>query len=289
VDEADVRAAFADLEFEPPHPHDGGFKRVFFVRTPERDATVLKIYKKPVARTGDPGDEKMTEDELERVARELKLLSEVRHPNVVALVGGPGTIAIGEAEFLWYMEPRMASMLRDHEADAPWEPSRVEGLLSSLLLAIRELHARGAYHRDIKPGNIGLTRDGDFVLLDFGTTFFKELNRVTQTNEVAPLTTAFAAPEQFDIRATPDQRIDLYQVGLTVFLMATGQHPFLPPGSSPDLGAYLKRMKAGPDLDLMRAHGHSEQIVRVVGRLLQYELNLRFRAADPALRAMEGA
>lgn len=95
--------------------------------------------------------------------------------------------------------------------------------------AIEFAHANLVVHRDLKPDNVFVTRDGVVKLLDFGiarliATDDNDGTVLTRPN-TNPLTPQYAAPEQFQ-GAAPSTASDIYQLGMLLFVLLTGEHPF---------------------------------------------------------------
>ncbi|MEJ2093210.1 MAG: protein kinase [Syntrophobacterales bacterium] len=94
-----------------------------------------------------------------------------------------------------------------------------------ILQAMDYAHARGVVHRDIKPGNIGFTKEGMVKLMDFGIALnLQERSRLTRTGHIVG-TPHYMAPEQI-LGQPVDQRTDIYALGITLFEMLTGKLPF---------------------------------------------------------------
>lgn len=89
--------------------------------------------------------------------------------------------------------------------------------------ALETMHAAGFIHRDLKPDNIVLTKDGRTVLIDFGATkqFVRE-----KTQKINPMLTPGYAPlEQYSSQARFDHRLDIYALGATLYHLLTGEIP----------------------------------------------------------------
>ncbi len=87
-------------------------------------------------------------------------------------------------------------------------------------------HARGIIHRDIKPGNLFLTRKGELKVLDFGIARFRDSDGIKTTSQMTMGSPAYAAPEQiFGRQDLLDHRADIYATGATLFHLVSGQTP----------------------------------------------------------------
>src|SRR5712691_3066536 len=108
--------------------------------------------------------------------------------------------------------------------DGPLPPSAVAQIGRQLLAALAAAHAAGVLHRDVKPSNVLLTRDGRAVLTDFGVATIADDPSLTETGMVAG-TPAFCAPERIRGElATP--AADLWSLGATLYAAVEGQGPF---------------------------------------------------------------
>lgn len=159
-----------------------------------------------------------------RFRLEIDVLKELVHPNVVAYVGH-GTASDGRL-FLameWLEGHALSSMIEDGPLGVP-ESVRIARDVARGLAAA---HARGIVHRDVKPSNVFVTRDGAVKVLDFGIALSRErvAEALTRTGQLVG-TPGYMAPEQARADRTVDARTDLFALGCLLFRCIEGKRPF---------------------------------------------------------------
>jgi serine/threonine protein kinase len=127
-------------------------------------------------------------------------------------------------------------------------------IIHRILLGLKELHAKGYFHRDIKPQNILLKENGVALLTDFGIAGQKN-NRLTVTNIFGKVeqifgTWAYLAPEQANNKVAfkaLDAVTDIFSFGVMMFELFTGEYPFPPYKieNERDLVEYLEQARKG--------------------------------------------
>ncbi len=165
---------------------------------------------------------------VKRFQREAELLSRLNHPRIVNL-HAYGSSAKGQPYFVMdYLVGENLTDLLGRENHL--EPERFQDIFVQVCAAIEHAHRQGAIHRDIKPGNIMLTRQGatsDYVkVVDFGIAkMAEEAQRLTRMGEVwgSPI---YMSPEQC-MGAPVDARSDIYSLGIVMYESLTGKVPFL--------------------------------------------------------------
>lgn len=167
---------------------------------------------------------------LERFAREAWLAAKVRHPSLVAVLDVGMT---PQREPLIVLELAPGVSLSDL-AREPMAPSRVIGLVGSLLRGLEHAHAAGLIHRDLKPDNIRVEQmpDGREVprIVDFGialsTNTDDPIGSHRLTDAATPIGTPYyMSPEQV-LAKDLDGRTDLFALGVIVYELLAGRLPF---------------------------------------------------------------
>lgn len=158
---------------------------------------------------------------LARFEREMEILKDLKHPNIVRCFGG-----VCENENRFYaMELVEGGSLEDdikNRGRLPWE--QVVEYAEQMVAALQASHEKGIVHRDVKPGNFLKTKSGRLKLSDFGLARIDAGRKITRAGKTAG-TVLYMAPEQIrgqDI--TPSA--DLYALGCVLFEMLTGKVPF---------------------------------------------------------------
>lgn len=193
------------------HLADGGMASVYVALDSRLDREVaLKIM-----RPGLAADDVF----VERFRSEARSAARLSHPNVVAVFDQ----GQDDGEVFLAMELVAGKTLREviHE-EAPLTARESLAILEPILLALRAAHAAGMIHRDVKPENVIVRRDGEVKVADFGLA--RAINNQTATSQTGVLlgTVSYLSPEQVE-SGVADPRSDVYAAGLLLFEMLTGR------------------------------------------------------------------
>lgn len=166
------------------------------------------------------------ETTLARFERELDVLKNLKHPNIVRCFGG----SCENSRRFYAMELVHGGTLEDKLEDRkrlPWEQVIFYGL--QMCDALECSHAKGVIHRDVKPSNFLLTKAGQLKLSDFGLASVAASRKITVAGKTAG-TFLYMAPEQIHGKEVTPQT-DLYALGCVLYELVTGEPPFV--GSTP--------------------------------------------------------
>jgi serine/threonine protein kinase len=187
----------------------GGLATVFEARDDilHRDVAV-KILREPFA--ADPVF-------LERFSREAAHVSNLSHPGLVTVFDA----GVDEGTAYIVMERIHGQTLREILAtEGPLRVDRAVKIAAAVCDVLAVAHRAGIVHRDIKPGNIMIQKDGRVRVLDFGIARSEGADPLTQTATMIG-TAAYISPEQA-IGGSSSPRSDLYSVGCVLFEMLVG-------------------------------------------------------------------
>jgi serine/threonine protein kinase len=226
---------------------------------------------------------------LERFGREARAAAQLAHPNIVVVHDAD---QVGDVHFLAmeYIEGTDLSRLV-HRA-GPLPVGRACEFARQAALGLQHAFEHGVIHRDVKPGNLMVTRSGPrrswlVKILDFGLARFESdsehRGRLTQLGHIVG-TVDYIAPEQAENARTADARSDIYGLGCTLFFLLTGHPPF--PGE--DLVEKVTaRMKEEPPSPRAVRADVPAALDRVLARMLARDPARRFQRPAEVVAALE--
>jgi eukaryotic-like serine/threonine-protein kinase len=157
-------------------------------------------------------------------------------------------------------------------------------VLYEVCQALSYLHEKHVVHRDIKPGNVLLSRQGEVKLADFGIATSREEPDDGLTREGTILgTPAYIAPEQIDDARSVDNRADIYSLGVVLYEMLTGKTPF--PGSF--TAETLRMIHKGKYVAPRRLNPTASRLLcRIARTCMRVRPSRRFQDLQPILKAL---
>ena len=164
-------------------------------------------------------------DEATRIVNEVRVARQITHPAVCRVfdVGKADesvffTMELVEGEDLAALIRRVGRLSSEKVAD----------IARQLCSGLAAAHAQGVLHRDLKPANVLIDNLGQVRITDFGIA----LSQGQTESHSLTGTPAYMAPEQRTIGATLSARTDIYALGLVLYELLTGQHPFKQRGAA---------------------------------------------------------
>jgi eukaryotic-like serine/threonine-protein kinase len=209
---------------------------------------------------------------VDRFRREAQSAARLNHPNVVGVYdtgSDDGTHYI----VMEYVEGRtLADFL---SSGGSLLPERAVELASSVCVALSEAHKAGIVHRDIKPGNIMVTRNGEVKVMDFGIARAATAETVTATATVLG-TASYLSPEQAQGKPV-DARSDIYSLGIVLYEMLVGRVPF---GGDSAVAVAYKHVQEAPEPPSRINPDISPSLEAVVMRALAKNPDNRYQTAE---------
>jgi Tol biopolymer transport system component/predicted Ser/Thr protein kinase len=200
----------------------GGMGEVFTAEDPDLNREIaIKVL---------PGSMAANEGLVRRFEREAQAIAKLEHPNIVTIYS---VERVDDVEFIT-MQLVDGETLRVPIKAGGSPPYEFFDLAIQMADAVGSAHERGIIHRDIKPENILVTPDGRVMILDFGLAKLRaevEPRGVTEapshltSDGMVVGTMDYMSPEQAEGREV-DHRSDIFSLGIVLFELATGEHPF---------------------------------------------------------------
>jgi hypothetical protein len=216
---------------------------------------------------------------VERLRFEARAASALNHPNICTIYD----IDEQEGHPFIVMELMKGQSLRDRLAAGPLRVHQIVNAGIELADALDAAHSGGIVHRDIKPGNIFVTERGPVKILDFGLAKLAPKrvgSTTTEEGERTALgltlgTVSYMSPEQAAGEEL-DGRTDLFSLGVVLYEVATGRHPFPGKTTAVVLAAILNRAPMAPTAI---NHELPMRLQEVISNCLEKDRELRYQSA----------
>jgi serine/threonine protein kinase/tetratricopeptide (TPR) repeat protein len=277
----------------------GGMGIVYKVKDPRSgQLSALKII---------PPEALVRPDSALRFKREFRAMQRVEHPNVIRVFeagtheGCPFfTMELIEGKEIkaWLdgddpivpggKDPPPAGLLSEHQRRRLNDPVRVKKAADAIVqvaYALAEIHRHRIVHRDLKPDNVMVSKAGVVKLMDFGIA--KQISGPSEHSSGGMVvgTFKYLSPEQA-LGAEVDGRTDLYCLGIILYELLAGRHPFY---SENSVGyAYHHARKAPPDIAKFNPEVH-KGLKAVCERLIKKDPRERYPTADDVIIAIKEA
>lgn len=215
-----------------------------------------------------------------RFFREAGAAGQIDHPNVVRVID------VGRHQDMYYLVMEFVqgdTLDRTLENDGRMGLERATRLVRDIASGLAAAHRAGIIHRDVKPGNVIVSRDGRPHLTDFGLARHAQTRKGLTIEGTFLGTPEYSSPEQVEGRKL-DHRTDLYSLGVTYYHLLSGTLPFL--GESP-MEIAIKRTKEDPRPLEHALPTADPRACAVVKKLLQRDAAQRYQSATDLMQDLE--
>lgn len=224
-------------------------------------------------------DETAANTELRRRFRaESQAVAMLSHPNIVSVYDVSHS---DDVEYI-VMELIDGITLKQYlQKKSVLDPSEVLDFTIQTAKALEHAHSKGIIHRDIKPQNIMLLKDGMIKVADFGIASLE--NTIEENNGETVGSVHYIAPEQARGEA-PDARSDIYSLGIVMYEMLTGKLPYV--GNS-DVEVAVKHMNTDPVTPRDIVPSIPEELERICLKAMNSNIVERYQSASEMLADLE--
>lgn len=218
----------------------------------------------------------------ERFKKEAQILLDLQSPYIVHLFD-----YFTEAGYRYMVEELVDGIALDNlikkQTSLPCPVAML--FMQDACYALKYAHSKEIVHRDIKPGNILISKRGEIKLADFGIASDTADNEdnLTQTG-VALGTPAYMPPEQFENSANVDNRADIYALGIMLYEMVTGTKPYPSTFSIETLntikkGKYISPKKIDKSIP--------KDICKLINKMIKPKAKKRYQSIDAVLKVVK--
>jgi serine/threonine protein kinase/Tfp pilus assembly protein PilF len=219
---------------------------------------------------------------LERFTREARAASQLNHPNICTIHDIEDS---GGHPFI-VMEKLEGESLKGRIKGKPVDLDHLLDIAVQVADALVASHSKGIVHRDIKPGNIFITPNGQVKILDFGLAKLAKTGEVGTSSDgpfeesltqvgVIPGTAVYMSPEQARSQDL-DARSDIFSFGVMLYEMATGKKPFTGTNAVTTLHAVMSQKPVPPSA----VNGAvPKELETIIGKAMEKDRGLRYQSA----------
>jgi len=226
-----------------------------------------------------------------RFIREARSVAALKHPNIVTVY------SVEETDGVTFLTMELVEG-RSLSEIIPIDGLRLDKFFDNAIPlsdAVGFAHERGITHRDLKPGNIMVERDGRVKVLDFGLAKVLSMGSGLETAETVVRThdtaagkilgtPAYMSPEQAEGKNV-DHRSDIFSLGIVLYEMATGRRPF--EGDTP-ISTISSILKDQPRPVSEIKNANPRELSRIISHCLEKDPERRFQTAKDVRNELEG-
>lgn len=247
--------------------YDNKLDRVVAIKEFFPDMIVSRNMGEPQIRINSPDNVDMFKTSVQRFYEEAKMISELRHPNIVDVYN----LYYENGTAFYTMEYLDGCDLRYHVAhnNGCISEDALMPIIACVAEALETVHSKGLLHRDIAPDNIFITKDGQVKLIDFGAARSTLANGGDGFSVV--LKQGFAPVEQYQRHGNQGPWTDIYALGATMYYCLSGK---MPPTATDRLN--------NPQIPVTG----SLPLFHVIDKMMQINMNERYQSVAEFKKAL---
>ncbi len=225
-------------------------------------------------------DESMSDEgAVQRFVNESKAISMLSHPNIVRVFD----VHVNEDRKYIIMEYIAGVTLKEYiDKKGRLEWKEATHYILQILSALSQAHAKGIIHRDIKPQNIMLLKDGSVKVTDFGIAKLPDSKSITVTNKAIG-TVNYISPEQASGKGS-SVKSDIYSTGVMLYEMVTGKLPFI---SESAVSVAMMHVSTDPVMPTEISPGIPDGLEQIIIKAMKKSPELRFGSAKSMQKTLE--
>ena len=217
----------------------------------------------------------------ERFKREAQILLDLQSPYIVHLFD-----YFTEGSFRYMVEELVDGQALDNlikkQTVLPVPIAML--ILQDACFALKYAHSKDIVHRDIKPGNILISKRGEVKLADFGIASDEKIEGDKTEAGLALGTPAYMPPEQFADSSSVDNRADIYALGIMLYEMLCGSKPYPGEFSIENLntirkGRYIHPRKIDKSIP--------KSVEKLIAKMIKPKAKSRFQSVDPIIKRIK--
>lgn len=207
-----------------------------------------------------------------RFKQEALIGASLEHKNIVSVYD---YFSVGNACYLVMQYIDGLSLAEIIEAEAPLAPQIAALIAREICLAIEHAHNNNIIHRDIKPTNILISRQGELKITDFGVARGEDMPHLTSTGTVIG-TPFYMSPEQAAGKKLTTQS-DIYSIGIVLYEIVTGKKPYTGESTHEITAQIIRGKYSSP---FWHDPHHSLRLTRIIRKAMAKSLKKRYQSVS---------
>ena len=216
-----------------------------------------------------------------RLTREAQIVGNLIHPNIVTVYDFIQSESVPFLVLQYIDGKTLKDILQEHKLSS----REIFDILQPVADALTFAHSRGVLHRDVKPSNIMIDKEGHVYLTDFGLARVERSGESTMSHDMLIGSPQYLSPEQAKSESV-DARTDVYSLGIVLFEMFTGKPPF---SAETPYATIMQQINDPPPAARSINPDVPIAIEQVLARALEKDPNKRYASVRDFARAVENA